>query len=117
METNEFTGIDIPEEITDPEIIEYMKHLNEVLKIAYRKKIPVLYLAEVDSSNGFTLAMGCTHCISKCITRFLNSYPKAMDIVMTGVVEHIIDKKMPSDFSSTIEQLVRDAKKNAPAGN
>lgn len=117
MEEKEFTGINIPSDITDPEVIEYFRLINEVFKKAFDKKLPILLLAELDSSNGITSAMGCPHCISKCITRFLDSHPKAMDIMMNGLVEHMINKHKESNPLSVIEQLVRDAKKNTAAGN
>lgn len=119
MEENEFTGIPIPEEITDPEIREYIGYINEALSIAYKKKLPVLFLAEFTSNTGLSVAMGCPCCIAQCITRFLDKDSRGMGIVTDGVVRHMINKQNASGAtgSSFIEQLVRDAKKNTSAGN
>lgn len=118
MEKNEFKGIDIPEQITDPEDREFFALLRKAQEIAIKKEVPFLvHTILLSSKTSISLAVGCPHCISIILKVAMEKDPKLLDILMKAVSMHMIDKLGNPGKGPGIEQLIDYAKKNTPAGN
>ena len=114
METKnkEFTGIDIPETITDPEEREYFEQIEKVISIAAKKQLPILCLSAYnDLSRSFISAQGCKHCLTKMIKGMLDKEPGMFDVIMGGIALHMAEK------CSADIKMVEYARKNTPTGN
>ncbi|MDR1716518.1 MAG: hypothetical protein LBS20_11810 [Prevotella sp.] len=118
MKEKEFTGIDVPERITDPEDRELFIHLIKAQEIAVKKDLPFLaHTLLLSSKASISLAIGCPHCIAIILQVAMETDPKLVEILLKAVTGYIVDKSGAPDENSTLESLINHARKNDPAGN
>lgn len=125
MEENEFTGMKIPEGITDPEEREFLELVNRAVTLALKKGYALAILARMDEKNDVTAVMGCGHCIEFLLCKVMEKTPQFRNILMGAIISNMM-KNLPDELKNKqdvpgkgpgIEQLIDYAKKNTPAGN
>lgn len=108
----EFTGIDIPNTVTDPEEREFVELLNRITALAIKKEWSVMLLAcSEGGKKEISVFEGCAHCISLLLKKTLDKSAGLLQILMMAIIPHLKDKQ------SAEGNLIGIAKKNTPAGN
>ncbi|MDR1718025.1 MAG: hypothetical protein LBS20_19485 [Prevotella sp.] len=123
MEEKEFTGIDIPESITDPEEREVFALLKKAQNLMDKKHVGYALLVLFDESKtGISFQGGCANCLERIIRTVFNVDNKFLSIVIKALSMHFFDKAHNSTDNTDsddakVQELIRHAFKNDPASN
>ncbi|GAB6120984.1 hypothetical protein [Dysgonomonas termitidis] len=123
METKEFEGIDIPEQITDPEEREVFALLKKAQNLMDKKHVGYALLVLFDESKiAISFQGDCQNCLERIIRKVLQIDNKFISIVIKALSMYFFDKAHNSTDNTDsddakVQELIRHAFKNDPAGN